>query len=136
MGSMAADRRDVPACAARLLLVGRRPDGSHQDHSDGPLRGPFRSAVRAGVRAGLRFPVSVGEADPDRPDWRDDVRLGVADQLADPRRQALTWRPGPVQSALYRRESLVMIEKSLDRKLQRIHADPHGAKDFLLADAK
>src|SRR5438128_11696910 len=29
-----------------------------------------------------------------------------------------------------------MIEKSLDRKLQRIHADPRGAKDFILADAK
>src|SRR5437660_4587047 len=30
----------------------------------------------------------------------------------------------------------VMVEKSLDRKLQRIHADPHGCKDFILADAK
>src|SRR5437764_1900632 len=29
-----------------------------------------------------------------------------------------------------------MVEKSLDRKLARIHADPHGAKDFILADAK
>jgi hypothetical protein len=29
-----------------------------------------------------------------------------------------------------------MIEKSLDRKLKRIHADPHGRKDFILADAK
>ncbi len=29
-----------------------------------------------------------------------------------------------------------MVEKSLDRKLQRIHADPHGCKDFILADAK
>src|SRR5437870_6548465 len=28
------------------------------------------------------------------------------------------------------------VEKSLDRKLQRIHADPHGCKDFILADAK
>src|SRR5947209_19891356 len=28
------------------------------------------------------------------------------------------------------------MEKSLDRKLQRIHADPHGCKDFILADAK
>jgi hypothetical protein len=28
------------------------------------------------------------------------------------------------------------VEKSLDRKLARIHADPHGAKDFILADAK
>src|SRR4051795_7312757 len=26
--------------------------------------------------------------------------------------------------------------KSLDQKLQRIHADPHGCKDFILADAK
>src|SRR6266404_4906 len=26
--------------------------------------------------------------------------------------------------------------KSLDSKLARIHADPHGAKDFILADAK
>lgn len=26
--------------------------------------------------------------------------------------------------------------KSLDAKLERIHADPHGAKDFILADAK
>jgi hypothetical protein len=26
--------------------------------------------------------------------------------------------------------------KSLDQKLARIHADPHGAKDFILADAK
>ena len=26
--------------------------------------------------------------------------------------------------------------KSLDRKLANIHADPHGAKDFILADAK
>src|SRR6266446_7029313 len=29
-----------------------------------------------------------------------------------------------------------MITKSLDQKLARIHADPHGAKDFILADAK
>ena len=29
-----------------------------------------------------------------------------------------------------------MIEKSLDSKLRRIHADPTGAKDFILADAK
>jgi hypothetical protein len=29
-----------------------------------------------------------------------------------------------------------MIEKSLDRRLQRIHADPLGCKDFILADAK
>src|SRR5581483_9142103 len=30
----------------------------------------------------------------------------------------------------------VMVGKSLDQKLARIHADPHGAKDFILADAK
>ena len=29
-----------------------------------------------------------------------------------------------------------MVQKSLDAKLARIHADPHGAKDFILADAK
>jgi hypothetical protein len=29
-----------------------------------------------------------------------------------------------------------MAEKSLDAKLARIHADPHGCKDFILADAK
>ena len=29
-----------------------------------------------------------------------------------------------------------MVEKSLDQKLKRIHADPHGSKDFILADAK
>ena len=29
-----------------------------------------------------------------------------------------------------------MVEKSLDLKLARIHADPHGAKDFIRADAK
>jgi hypothetical protein len=29
-----------------------------------------------------------------------------------------------------------MTEKSLDRRLARIHADPHGCKDFILADAK
>src|SRR5438067_6995728 len=29
-----------------------------------------------------------------------------------------------------------MAEKSLDVKLARIHADPHGCKDFILADAK
>ncbi len=29
-----------------------------------------------------------------------------------------------------------MTQKSLDAKLRRIHADPHGCKDFLLADAK
>src|SRR5207248_11030965 len=29
-----------------------------------------------------------------------------------------------------------MIAKSLDLKLRRIHADPHGCKDFILADAK
>jgi hypothetical protein len=28
------------------------------------------------------------------------------------------------------------MEKSLDHKLRRIHADPHGCKDFILADAK
>jgi hypothetical protein len=29
-----------------------------------------------------------------------------------------------------------MPQKSLDEKLARIHADPHGARDFILADAK
>jgi hypothetical protein len=29
-----------------------------------------------------------------------------------------------------------MVEKSLNRKLARIHADPRGCKDFILADAK
>ena len=29
-----------------------------------------------------------------------------------------------------------MTTKSLDEKLSRIHADPRGAKDFILADAK
>src|SRR3954449_8445136 len=29
-----------------------------------------------------------------------------------------------------------MMPKSLDQKLANIHADPHGAKDFILADAK
>src|ERR1700681_118553 len=29
-----------------------------------------------------------------------------------------------------------MITKSLDQKLSRIHADPHGSRDFILADAK
>src|SRR5438309_9088910 len=29
-----------------------------------------------------------------------------------------------------------MVEKSLDQKLNRIHAHPHGCKDFILADAK
>jgi hypothetical protein len=29
-----------------------------------------------------------------------------------------------------------MVKKSLDEKLARIHADPRGAKDFILADAK
>src|SRR6266550_3052175 len=29
-----------------------------------------------------------------------------------------------------------MTTKSLDRKLARIYADPHGSKDFILADAK
>jgi hypothetical protein len=29
-----------------------------------------------------------------------------------------------------------MVEKSLDQKLTRIHADPPGSKDFILADAK
>ncbi|MGF1578034.1 MAG: hypothetical protein ACFCD0_01590 [Gemmataceae bacterium] len=28
------------------------------------------------------------------------------------------------------------MQKSLDQKLARIHADPHGCKDFILADAK
>src|SRR5579871_2032677 len=28
------------------------------------------------------------------------------------------------------------MQKSLDVKLARIHADPHGCKDFILADAK
>ena len=28
------------------------------------------------------------------------------------------------------------MKKSLDEKLSRIHADPRGAKDFILADAK
>ncbi len=28
------------------------------------------------------------------------------------------------------------MQKSLDRKLAAIHADPSGAKDFILADAK
>src|SRR5690349_3286809 len=29
-----------------------------------------------------------------------------------------------------------MVLKSLDLKLARLHADPHGCKDFILADAK
>jgi hypothetical protein len=29
-----------------------------------------------------------------------------------------------------------MVQKTLDLKLQRIHADPHGCKEFILADAK
>src|ERR1700757_421071 len=29
-----------------------------------------------------------------------------------------------------------MVAKTLDIKLARIHADPHGARDFILADAK
>src|SRR4051812_11412273 len=29
-----------------------------------------------------------------------------------------------------------VMQKSLDQKLTRIHADPHGAEDFILADAK
>src|SRR6516225_10661445 len=29
-----------------------------------------------------------------------------------------------------------MAEKTLDAKLKRINADPHGCKDFILADAK
>src|SRR5438094_2213115 len=29
-----------------------------------------------------------------------------------------------------------MVSKALDAKLARIHADPRGAKDFILADAK
>src|ERR1700681_4493641 len=29
-----------------------------------------------------------------------------------------------------------MASKTLDQKLSRIHADPRGAKDFILADAK
>ena len=28
------------------------------------------------------------------------------------------------------------LQKSLDAKLARIHADPHRCKDFILADAK
>src|SRR5438128_7969612 len=29
-----------------------------------------------------------------------------------------------------------MVEKSIDQKLKRIHADPHRCKEFILADAK
>src|SRR6266446_2224713 len=29
-----------------------------------------------------------------------------------------------------------MVQKTLDIKLRRLHADPHGCKDFILADAK
>src|SRR5438128_11807131 len=29
-----------------------------------------------------------------------------------------------------------MVEKSIDQKLARLDSDPHGAKDFILADAK
>src|SRR5262245_38180100 len=29
-----------------------------------------------------------------------------------------------------------MVQKSLDLKLAHVHADPRGAKDFILADAK
>jgi hypothetical protein len=28
------------------------------------------------------------------------------------------------------------VQKTLDQKLQRLHADPHGTRDFILADAK
>ncbi|MBX7166992.1 MAG: hypothetical protein K1X74_11730 [Pirellulales bacterium] len=31
---------------------------------------------------------------------------------------------------------MALVEKSLDRKLRNIHADPSGARDFILADAK
>ena len=30
----------------------------------------------------------------------------------------------------------MLVEKSLDRKLAAIHADPHGCREFILADAK
>lgn len=33
-------------------------------------------------------------------------------------------------------EGEIIVQKSLDVKLARIHADPHGCKDFILADAK
>src|SRR5689334_6941981 len=29
-----------------------------------------------------------------------------------------------------------LMQKTLDRKLAAIHADPHGARDFIIADAK
>ncbi len=32
--------------------------------------------------------------------------------------------------------SILVVQKSLDQKLARIHADPRGCKDFILADAK
>src|SRR5215813_13143249 len=41
----------------------------------------------------------------------------------------------PPLGARYLREA-IMVSKSLDVKLARIHADPHGCKDFILADAK
>src|SRR6266536_6723114 len=31
---------------------------------------------------------------------------------------------------------VAIMQKTLDAKLARIHADPHGCKDFILADAK
>src|SRR5215831_6142352 len=34
------------------------------------------------------------------------------------------------------REGVVVVPKSLETKLARIHADPRGCKDFILADAK
>src|SRR5436305_5373356 len=29
-----------------------------------------------------------------------------------------------------------MMEKTLDHRVQRLHTDPHGSKEFILADAK
>jgi hypothetical protein len=34
------------------------------------------------------------------------------------------------------RKRQASMDKSLDHKLRRLHADPHGCKDFILADAK
>src|SRR3954452_3801367 len=45
-------------------------------------------------------------------------------------------RPSRARRGSRSEAGAVMVQKSLDVKLARIHADPHNARDFILADAK
>ena len=116
--AIALDRRailPVSTRATRLLRHSRRgPVGAHR-------RRRRRRAGDARDRA-----LAEGSASPAQ------ERPGAA---ANDRRRARSAQARRSKPRNYSSSNRIM-QKSLDRKLAAIHADPSGAKDFILADAK